>query len=140
MRLNAVAVCFKFCGGAKLWENGVWERRGNNRTQRTVKTECQRFNAVAADDEPLYSSAQTDNHTHSLFSIDIANCLLKQHQEPEKRSYKDEDSQQLFASKRSTCVQWDCIPTNTAAEKSVPASIFLRFDIRLLFYETPRCP
>ena len=35
----------------------------------------------------------------------IVNCLLKQHPEPEKRSHKDEHSQQLFASKRSTCAQ-----------------------------------
>ena len=42
----------------------------------------------------------------------IANCLLKQHQEPEKRSHIDEHSSQLFASTRSTCVQWDCIQVN----------------------------
>ena len=35
----------------------------------------------------------------------IANCLLKRHPEPEKRSHKDEHSQKLFASKRSTCAQ-----------------------------------
>ena len=54
----------------------------------------------------------------------IANCLLKQHSESEKRNHIDEHSQQPFASTRSTCVQWDCIPVNTAAGKSVPASIF----------------
>ncbi len=55
----------------------------------------------------------------------IANCLLKQYLEPEKRMHIDERSQQLFASTRSTCVQWG-IPATTAAEKSVPASISLQ--------------
>ena len=35
----------------------------------------------------------------------IANCLLKRHPEPVKRNHIDEHSQQLFASKRSTCAQ-----------------------------------
>ena len=63
----------------------------------------------------------------------IANCLLKQHPEPEKWSHIDEHSQQPFASTRSTCVQWDVFRWIRVVGKSVPASIFLRFDTRLLF-------
>ena len=40
-----------------------------------------------------------------ISSDSIANCLLKRHPEPEKRSHLDEHSQQPFASKRSTCAQ-----------------------------------
>ena len=67
----------------------------------------------------------------------IANCLLKRHPEPVKRNHIDEYSQQPFASKRSNC---DCIQANTAAEKSISASIFLQCSIRPLSYEMPHWP
>ena len=63
----------------------------------------------------------------------IANCLLKAHSKSEKRSHIDERSQQLFASKRSAYAQKDCIPANTAAEKSRSASIFLRNSVFAIF-------
>ena len=94
---------------------------------------------VAKDTEITFTAAPATGYKVDKWTI-IAKCLLKQHQEPEKRSYKDEDSQQPFASTRSTCVQWDCIPANTAAGKSVPASIFSQGSVKPLFYEMPHCP
>ena len=56
-------------------------------------------------------------------SVYIANCLLKWHPEHLKQRHKDEHSSQLFALTCSTCIQWDCIPMNTVAGKSVSAAV-----------------
>ena len=64
----------------------------------------------------------------AVFKVNIDTLIgwksVMRQPEPVKRSHIDERSQQLFDSKRSTCAQWGGIPVNTAAEKSVSASIF----------------
>ena len=109
----------------------------NSRTADYSKYIIAQLSSEDNEEEMIYLDAEFD---YGTILFNIASCLLKIHLEPENRSHIDECSQHLFASKHSTCVQWDCIPANMAAGKSSSASIFLRFDTRLLFYETPLCP
>ena len=60
----------------------------------------------------------------------IANCLIKWHPEPVKRSHIDEHYHQLFASKRPTRAQQDC---NTTAEKSRYESISPQCSVKPIF-------
>lgn len=70
----------------------------------------------------------------------IASCLLKPYSELVKRSHTDECSRQSSSSTHSTFFQWDCIPANTAAGKSMSANVFLQVYTRPFSCETMRCP
>ena len=103
-------------------ENGVYRGRGNGDRRGRLAVNVPKLRAGKWDRRrrkefeglsgapPAASFCRGQNSWETEFLEQcntgyIAKCLLKQHQEPEKRSYKDEDSQQLFASKHSTCAQ-----------------------------------